>query len=234
MKKLEILVVEDSIRHLNDAKNYFEGKDVAVDYATSLLEAEQMMDAKTYDGVISDIFFPAVNEINTEEDCIACYRLRAELIDLVYATIDRRYISSQAGPVRKDSRYEDAMDEWVNEDSLPPAGLCVIDKAIKRKIKIVITTDSEHHGFKCQPIMSFAKELDIPFISTDGSEREKDWNLAYNSIKDDAVNIEDRAKSYDYIKKIEIEMGSEEYMNDLDNEIQELERRIELESAEKI
>lgn len=62
-KKLEILVVEDTQKHLDDAKATVErfqkeGMAITVDYATTLDEALKMHEAKQYDATISDVFYP--------------------------------------------------------------------------------------------------------------------------------------------------------------------------------
>jgi len=61
-KKLEILVVEDNPKHLEDAKAEMEKNgqhvDMNVDYAGTLDEAMELVAGKAYDGIISDVFFP--------------------------------------------------------------------------------------------------------------------------------------------------------------------------------
>jgi len=60
----KILLVEDNPKHLADAKALLEdrvrvGAINGVDYATNLDEAVELVGIKTYDAIISDIFFPA-------------------------------------------------------------------------------------------------------------------------------------------------------------------------------
>lgn len=57
---MKILVIEDNEKHLNDAREY-SSKLVGctVDFATTLAEAMGLLEKNSYDGVISDVFFPA-------------------------------------------------------------------------------------------------------------------------------------------------------------------------------
>lgn len=62
-KKLELLVVEDTPFHLEEAKSEMEnlvkyGAQISVDYATTLKEAMDLQKHKKYDGIITDMFFP--------------------------------------------------------------------------------------------------------------------------------------------------------------------------------
>src|SRR3989344_6224590 len=71
MKQLELLVIEDKEKHLEDAREYFKGKEatgsVKITYAGTLAEAETMLGNHKYDGIISDIFFPLGTEQNEKK-----------------------------------------------------------------------------------------------------------------------------------------------------------------------
>ncbi len=57
---MRILVIEDTEKHLNDARQHSEQLvDCTVDFATTLAEAMVLLQKNSYDGVISDVFFPA-------------------------------------------------------------------------------------------------------------------------------------------------------------------------------
>lgn len=210
-QKLEILVVEDNVRHINDAKNYFNGReDVVVDYANTLLDAEKMMSSKKYDSVISDVFFPAA-KTNSREGVVDSYRFIVKLIDLINDNgINRKYIVGDTSGSRRDS-YEAAVGDWASWNSLPPSGLYIVDKAINEKIKIAVATDSKHHGAKCQPITAFLHESGIPFTSTNGARQEKNWNFAYNSIINDSGRESEHFSSYASAKKTEKYLRKEMY-----------------------
>lgn len=56
---MRILVIEDTEKHLNDARRHSEElAGCTVDFATTLSEALALLQNKNYDGVISDVFFP--------------------------------------------------------------------------------------------------------------------------------------------------------------------------------
>ncbi len=65
-KTLEILVIEDDIRHLNSAKSFFESErerlqemvDLRVDYVSTGEAAIKNLSEKHYDGIMSDLHFP--------------------------------------------------------------------------------------------------------------------------------------------------------------------------------
>ena len=59
---MRILVIEDTSKHLNDAKLFFaEQAGVAVIYSSDLGGAERFLEKGKVDGVISDIYFPYRN-----------------------------------------------------------------------------------------------------------------------------------------------------------------------------
>jgi len=71
---MRILVIEDTEKHLNDGRQY-SGQllGCTVDFATTLAEAMELLQKNSYDGVISDVFFPAETGASTEtfENAIA-------------------------------------------------------------------------------------------------------------------------------------------------------------------
>ena len=57
---MKILVIEDDQKHINDACIYSSALvGCRVDFATTLKEAILLLEKNNYDGVISDVFFPA-------------------------------------------------------------------------------------------------------------------------------------------------------------------------------
>lgn len=71
---MKILVIEDNAKHVDDAKKYMFGLvSVETDFATTLAEAMELLQKNNYDGVISDVFFPAETGASTEtfENAIA-------------------------------------------------------------------------------------------------------------------------------------------------------------------
>lgn len=60
---LKILVIEDKTNHLRDIRELLErrkakGINIDVDYSTDYADAEKKLQTKSYDGVMTDIFFP--------------------------------------------------------------------------------------------------------------------------------------------------------------------------------
>lgn len=66
MKKT-ILVIEDDVKHLDDAKKFFADKDVEVVFARTLAEANTYLPPSKVEiaGVISDIYFPLTYDHST-------------------------------------------------------------------------------------------------------------------------------------------------------------------------
>lgn len=64
---MRILVIEDNEKHLNDARQYSQTlTGCEVDFATTLAEALALLEENSYDGVISDVFFPAETGASAE------------------------------------------------------------------------------------------------------------------------------------------------------------------------
>lgn len=58
-KKLEILVTEDNVKHLTDARSVSgQYVDINFTFASTLQEAESLIEEKGYDAVVTDVFFP--------------------------------------------------------------------------------------------------------------------------------------------------------------------------------
>lgn len=79
---MKILVIEDNEKHLNDAREY-SSKLVGctVDFATTLTEAMGLLQRNSYDGVISDVFFPA-EEGGSAETFENAITLSAKLVEM--------------------------------------------------------------------------------------------------------------------------------------------------------
>jgi len=64
---MRILVIEDNEKHLKDAKNHCTTLvGCVVDFAKTLAEALALLQENNYDGVISDVFFPAEDGATVE------------------------------------------------------------------------------------------------------------------------------------------------------------------------
>ncbi len=64
---MHILVIEDTEKHLNDARKYSKKLvGCKVDFVTTLTEAMELLKKNKYDGAISDVFFPAEKGASAE------------------------------------------------------------------------------------------------------------------------------------------------------------------------
>ncbi|MEX2514867.1 MAG: response regulator [Candidatus Paceibacterota bacterium] len=79
---MKILVIEDTQKHLQDAKEYVSNLvNCSVHYATTLTEAMELLEKNEYDAVISDVFFPAdsESEADTYENALTVSKKLREL-----------------------------------------------------------------------------------------------------------------------------------------------------------
>ncbi len=79
-KKLELLVIEDNPKHLADAKAVSEQyQGITFTFASTLSEVKGLLEQKTYDAVVSDIFFPD-REGEVPDDLVAAGVIVAYLL----------------------------------------------------------------------------------------------------------------------------------------------------------
>ncbi|MFA6424180.1 MAG: response regulator [Candidatus Magasanikbacteria bacterium] len=100
-----ILVVEDNAKHLDDARAYAADLiECEVDFATTLAEAMVLLTANKYDGVISDVFFPADDQssADTFENALALNKkLREMRIHHVFNTAGNHHGKKYDGFLHK-------------------------------------------------------------------------------------------------------------------------------------
>jgi CheY-like chemotaxis protein len=190
-KKLEILVIEDNPEHLKDAKSEIQkridkGENINANYATTMLEAEELMEQKKFDGIISDIFFPYDSESYSDIDriptgwdkgaCLMCYEL---LKNLGVNYPDGHHTEFEV-------KIVEAADKWMERHEMHPTGVLMIPKAEENEIPIVLCTDTYHHGYKTQPVFAYAMQKDVRVIDShndpEGHAAKKDWAEAVNAI----------------------------------------------------
>ena len=72
---MKILVIEDTPKHRDDAKNFFASQsDVVAIYSSDFAGARRFLEKGKVDGVISDIYFPYQNEsIWSEPEAVGVY-----------------------------------------------------------------------------------------------------------------------------------------------------------------
>ncbi len=169
-KKLEILVVEDNPRYIEQARNCFrpaEEQGIArVSYAGNLAQAESLLETRVYNGIISDVFFPSGYE--SERDVIAKERLYGLL----------------GGELRIRGDLKDDNAE-VNEF---PYGVVVAAKAAALGIPVILNTDSYHHGEKSQQVHEWVMKEKINMVDIDPSEDHKNYLTGRNYLIGDNGN----------------------------------------------
>lgn len=146
-KNLEIFVIEDSEKHLADAKTYFGhqielGARIKVSYATTLQEALNAINTQNYDGIISDIFFPS--GMNDDR----------EIVKGLASKLMREIGYSQ--------KYAEDITAWERGENLAPLGVYIAEK--RGITPFVFCTDTFHHGTKTEPVNHYAtrsNNLDI-------------------------------------------------------------------------
>lgn len=72
---MKILVIEDTLKHRDDAKNFFAGQtDVVAIYSSDFGGASRFLEKGKVDGVISDIYFPYQNDSNwSQPEAVGVY-----------------------------------------------------------------------------------------------------------------------------------------------------------------
>jgi len=172
-KTLEILVVEDNEKHMEDAKAEMSkrieaGEDLTVNYATSYAEAIQALQSKHYDGVITDIFMPSSEGKVEDRHRLECY-----------SVLPKKILENQ--------EYSRAALNWKEGTELPPLGALVAEKAMEQSVPLVFCTDTYHHGKKTEPVVVYARSKMIPFIddnhAKEGHAEHKKWDFAVDVMK---------------------------------------------------
>ena len=162
-KALEILIVEDNANHLIDVRNRMQkridaGIPLKVDYATNLSEALVHLRDKKYDGVISDVFYPAGN--NESENRERVFEvLREACVEL--------------------GKFDTSWRTDLTQNS--PLGVIVGETGKEKGIPMVFCSDSYHHGKKSEPVNRYAREKGISFIDSGNVEAAptKSWDAAF-------------------------------------------------------
>lgn len=184
MGKINLLIVEDNEKHLNDAENAVNSVNnsgvlssyVIPDFASTKDSALEKLGAQRYHGVISDIFMPSNMSGVTNEDRELCYKALEQFI----------------GNFEYDSRG------WISGEDLPPLGVLVAEKSLEKHIPIVFCTDAYHHAYKLEPVCNYGwknrisvvdsvttREMENPREWVDGrSATRKNWDYALKILGD--------------------------------------------------
>ena len=187
-KRLEILVVEDNPKHIEDAKAYFDqlsqsGVDVHVEYASNYKAAQQMMKDRRFDGVISDVFFPFEKvgegkfmDPDPEDDASRIW-LAWKHSGVWPLDCDPKspYVDYQINVVK-------SMNSWCEGRSLMPRGVLMVEDAKKANIPIVLCSDAGHHSYALAPVHRYSRDQRVALCDFMNGES-KDWARAYEALK---------------------------------------------------
>lgn len=193
-KKLEILIVEDNPKHLDDAKAEVQrridtGEAISADYAISFKEAEALMNEKRYHGIVSDIFFPYddskrdgfPNGWSSGAKCRCMMVLEHEGVWPFETNPKSPSFDYQINIVK-------AMNKWMEGSELHPTGMLMVEKAIESGIPIVLCTDAYHHGFSVQPVFQYANKKGVKIVDSHdgntGHAATKNWAKALDTISE--------------------------------------------------
>jgi hypothetical protein len=189
-KQLDILLIEDNEKHLADAqaeaqKRIAAGEIGNVDFSGVYEQVLDMIKAKRYDGIITDIFFPGDTSEGISGKMPAgwssawrseCYRLLKDFG--VNYSIGRRDEFSE--------KIVKAADEWMDSRSMHPSGVLVVEKALEAGIPIVMCTDTYHHGYSTQPVFVWAGSKGVRIVDShgkyEGNASFKDWSRAFSEL----------------------------------------------------
>ena len=138
-RALEILVVDDDLKHLAEAQQFFEPLRekgaINVTYKRTLAEAEDALAANDFDGVIADVLFPmgfGPDENGKRIEDLS--RILRSVIDPLGAGISSRLWVCYLSSIKK----------WVEGEAEPPSGLYVATMATDMGMPVVFCTDVYH------------------------------------------------------------------------------------------
>lgn len=179
--KINLLVIEDQEKHIEDARKYFSepARSAIVEprFCDTLSKAEGEIASGRYHGVISDMFFP-IGYDNPK---------RKEIIN----ELERQLTPSLR---HLDEKYKDAFRKWVTEESLPPSGVIAVISAINAELPVIINTAAHHHASAFEPINRWRGAFQDIFKNSVGviesgsydhletESESKKWNDAYFRI----------------------------------------------------
>ena len=179
-KSLEILIVEDSPRHIQEAQEFFgatlRSGFVKTAYATTANEAITMLGERgfkhRFDAAICDLFIPTGMEHSEEEALIEYYKKEFLL------RIERRYTNKYQSRIEQEHKenYLETVKKWSETRELPPpAGIFVSGTAHAYDTPVIIT--QEH---VVMPPGKAFKSIELSFL--DFLRMSEDRLLGFNDI----------------------------------------------------
>ena len=150
-KKLEILVVEDTIENMKVAQNYFnQKKDIAVDYATDYNQAIKKIKNKKYNGLITDLFMP--EKKGAERDFFLLKDLFGKIYNKIYQDFEEEIAKGEGASDYKLNYCYELKDYIFSKKGNAPFGLLIAEKAEEMGIPYVIATSLFHHNHLAEPV----------------------------------------------------------------------------------
>jgi hypothetical protein len=182
---LKILIIEDNDKHLADAKAEVKrrvdaGENIKVDFVRNLSQYWDRLKSSTYDGIVSDIFFPSSEN---PHDNLAN--------NLAWDTLGRKYCEVhredyRCGDKRREEMFKLVQDGWMDGKELPPTGVVIAEETAKSGTPIVLCTDTYHHGIKTQPVFEYAGKKGLIVVDSpnakEGHSTKKDWGRALDVV----------------------------------------------------
>jgi hypothetical protein len=184
-----IIVIEDTLSHIDDARQYFgsleevESEEVEVEYAQTYYEAAEKMFGRDYNSwdKARDAYNKALRNTPRESwDSIPKPPNRAERLakEGLIGVISDIYFSLQ-GPVKIGDRLVDPEPQ--------PIGVRVAVELSQLGVPFVLNTAGYHHGMKYSWINGMAREQGWTLIDASDDHfkdaETKDWGLAYRSLQ---------------------------------------------------
>ncbi len=171
----QILVIEDQDHHMDDAQRIGNKLEwCRIEYATNYEEANACISQKIYDGIVSDVFFPAhdrqdVRCMNAPKgwdydlalslECILQPHFKKYIPEIqphTYKPETQREIEDEI------NAYKDALSWRTLSNShrdregkikpMHPTGVLVAEYALTQRIPFVFCTDGYHHSIALNPI----------------------------------------------------------------------------------
>lgn len=214
-KKLELLVIEDDPRHLADAKTAYGriqemGSPVEFDYVSTLKDAQEKMDSKMYDGIITDVFFPYDNQ--TRDDNVEGWD---------YATSSK--CTKLIAPYLPDDNEElvQKHKDWMSGESMHPSGIVVAKEAHGKDIPYVFNSDIKGHGSVMETIFQSAADFEPKYkalisAALEMGNKRKHWLTKYSGIVNQVYlkeNNSEKIRLDDIYDGKEFEKATKDYLS---------------------
>ncbi|MCK4552589.1 response regulator [Candidatus Pacearchaeota archaeon] len=197
-KPLEILVVEDNPKFLEVSKSVANQESgLNINYAVNYEEAIKLLDSKQIEGIVTDLFFPAVT-VSAKK----IYEKEGEKVGVIRGR-DRTHKSNP-----------------FNELSEEPSGLLIGEYALKKDIPFIIVSQGSRHFGDLGEVRYFIQAITNKMydLKKDGKLRLNDMSselLKYLSKENKEIydlflyrgqhankeKSEDWKDAFDYIKK---------------------------------